>query len=117
MSTPPPSSLNISLPPARTPVHNRSSTTDRYRAKYEDRHLLLGRFADDMSPFFVGPIGAQLFLDRFLPPSDPASVPLFNEGMFTHFVDLLSKKETTSYSEFVRILTHIRHPMPPPRLV
>jgi hypothetical protein len=98
MSTPPPS---FSLPLLGTPIHAWSSTTDRYHPKYEDRNLLLSHFANDMSPFFVGPIGAQVFLNHFLPPSDPASIPLFSMGMFSHFSSLLSKKETTSYDEFV----------------
>jgi len=99
MSTPPPS-LNLPLP-AGTSVHARSSTTDRYYAKHEDRHSILGCFADEMSPFFVGPIGTQVFLDCFLPLSDPTSVPLFSIGMFSKFTELLSKKEVTSYDEFV----------------
>jgi len=70
-----------------------------------------------MTPFFVGPIATQVFLDRFLPPSDPPSDPpsvsLFSKGMFTHFIDLLSKRETASYDEFVSILTHPHRPRRP----
>jgi hypothetical protein len=100
MSTPPPT---FNIPPG-TPVHTRSSTTDGYFPKYEDRNLLLPRFAAKMSPFIVGPIGAQAFLDRFLPPgpapSHPSPVPSLM-GVFDHFIELLSECETSSYDEFV----------------
>jgi hypothetical protein len=97
MSMPP--SLNVSQPPAPgTPMDTWSTSTDMC---YENRKHLL-RLADEMSPFFVGPIGAHVFLDHFLPPpSDPSSVPQFRVGMFKSFIRSLSENETGSCREFV----------------
>ena len=73
---------NHSLLSSSTSVHTRSSTTDRYDPEYECRIDTYSRLADEMGPFFVGPIPVQGFLDFFLPPLSAASVPLFREGMF-----------------------------------
>lgn len=55
-----------------------------------------------MSPFFVGPISAEAFLNRFLPPpSDPSSVPQFPTGLFDDFIKSLSQTESASYDKFV----------------
>jgi hypothetical protein len=74
------------------------------RPKYEDQDAVLSRLAKEMGPFFVGPIGAQAFLDRFLPPgpppSHPSPVPSLT-GLFSHFIGLLNKSEVSSYDEFV----------------
>jgi hypothetical protein len=60
MSMPP--SLNVSQPPAPgTPMDTWSTSTDMC---YENRKHLL-RLADEMSPFFVGPIGAHVFFGPF----------------------------------------------------
>ncbi|KAF8484210.1 hypothetical protein F5888DRAFT_1773518, partial [Russula emetica] len=88
---PPPS--NASLPPG-TPVHTRSTTTDRYIDRYEDRTSIFSRLATEMSPFFIGPISAEAFLNRFLPPPlDPSSVPQFPTGLFDDFIKSLSQTE------------------------
>ncbi|KAF8488032.1 hypothetical protein F5888DRAFT_1755852, partial [Russula emetica] len=100
---PPPS--NASLPPG-TPVHTRSTTTDRYIDRYEDRTSIFSRLATEMSPFFVGPISAEAFLNRFLPPpSDPSSVPQFPTGLFDDFIKSLSQTESASYDKFIEAIS------------
>jgi hypothetical protein len=100
MSTPPP--VNHSLQPTGTPIHTRSGTTDRYDVKYENRHQVLSRLADEMGPFIVGPMASQAFLYSFLPPPPAgSSVPLFTEGMFSSFIDVLEKTELQWYDVFV----------------
>ncbi|KAF8488574.1 kinase-like domain-containing protein, partial [Russula emetica] len=100
---PPPS--NASLPPG-TPVHTRSTTTDRYIDRYEDRTSIFSRLATEMSPFFVGPISAEAFLNRFLPPpSDPSSVPQFPTGLFDDFIKSLSQMESAWYDKFIEAIS------------
>jgi hypothetical protein len=71
--------------------------------KYEDQdHAVLSRLAEEMGPFFVGPIDAQEFLNIFLPaPSALSSAPTFTPGMFKGFIDLLPGKESNLYDLFV----------------
>jgi hypothetical protein len=56
-----------------------------------------------MSPFFVGPMRAEEFLEHFLPdrpdPLDPSSQ--FRVGMFKDFIQILSEKESEWYDVFV----------------
>jgi hypothetical protein len=76
-------------------MHTSSSTTNE--SNYEDR------FARQMSPFFVGPMRAEEFLEHFLPdrpdPLDPSSQ--FRVGMFKDFIQILSEKESEWYDVFV----------------
>ncbi|KAF8494697.1 hypothetical protein F5888DRAFT_1805420 [Russula emetica] len=59
-----------------------------------------------MSPFFVGPISAEAFLNRFLPPpSDPSSVPQFPTGLFDDFIKSLSQTESASYDKFIEAIS------------
>ncbi|KAF8498050.1 hypothetical protein F5888DRAFT_1802953 [Russula emetica] len=59
-----------------------------------------------MSPFFVGPISAEAFLNRFLPPpSDPSSVPQFPMGLFDDFIKSLSQTESAWYDKFIEAIS------------
>src|SRR5260221_11380815 len=69
MSTTPPPQAGPPAPPPSTPIHTRSRTTDRNSFKYADRTSTYRRLSDEMSPYFVGPMPPQLFLDTFFPPS------------------------------------------------
>src|SRR6266566_282232 len=82
-------------------VHTRNSTTGRFKTKNEDQEDVLSCLAEEMGPFFVGPIDAQEFLNLFLPPSALSSAPTFTPGMFKGFIDMLSEKETKLYDPFV----------------
>jgi hypothetical protein len=103
MGTPPPPDSS-SLQPPGTPVHTRSTITggSETKTKYENRSMTLSRLTDEMSPFFVGPITAQEFLDSFLPPPPTgSSVPLFKKGMFNSVTQTLHEQEVKWYSVFV----------------
>jgi hypothetical protein len=101
MPTTPPPNPSLSLPQG-TPVHTRSSTTDQLNPQYDNQPGTLIRLADEMTPFIVGPIRAQDFLNHFLPcPSDSSSLPQFEEGIFKGLIDLRSEKENTWYDRFV----------------
>ncbi|KAF8490326.1 hypothetical protein F5888DRAFT_1638122 [Russula emetica] len=59
-----------------------------------------------MSPFFVGPISTEAFLNRFLPPpSDPSSVPQFPTGLFDDFIKSLSQTESAWYDKFIEAIS------------
>jgi hypothetical protein len=103
MPTTPPPNPSLDLPQG-TPVHTRSSTSDKFNHGYESRDDIFSRLADEMEPFFVGPIPARDFLDHFLPPppSAPSSLPQFTRGMFNHFTEAYSKgQELKLYDPFV----------------
>src|SRR5258708_13032466 len=87
----------ISPPPQPgTPIHTRSTTTDRYGPRYQNRDTILSRLTNKMGPFIIGPISADAFLKSFLPsPLVPLASP-FAVGMFIPLVDMLSKPETES---------------------
>ena len=95
--TPPPTSP---LPLPGTPVHTRSTTTDRFLPKYEDRDAMFRRLSNEMSPYFVGPVPPQEFLDAFLPvTSSLPSVSRFERGMFSDLTEPAS--EAGMYQTFV----------------
>jgi len=88
--------------PSSTPVHTRSRTTDVYALKHHDRGSTIKRLSKEMSPFFIGPMPLQQFLDQFLPPSKPScgtprsrspdSPPCaFETGMFSALVTASSE--------------------------
>ncbi|KAF8264750.1 hypothetical protein EI94DRAFT_1703017 [Lactarius quietus] len=80
-TTPPSNAVPLS---ASTPIHTRSTTTDRYDPKYEARDDIFQRLSDEMDSFFVGPVPLQEFLDDFLPSTLPnSSAPTFKPGMFS----------------------------------
>ena len=81
-TTPPPSSL---APPG-TPFRTDSKMTDQFAPKYEDRLTTLRRLAYDMSPYFVGPVPPQNFLDDLLPLASlppPVNDSTFKKDMFS----------------------------------
>src|SRR5258707_4167518 len=97
--------MSTTFPPLQpgTPIHTRSTTTDRYGPRYQNRDTILSRLANEMGPFIVGPISANAFLKSFLPsPLVPLASP-FVVGMFIPLVDMLSKPKTgsTYYKVFV----------------
>ncbi len=80
-----------------TPIHTSSRMTDQ---QYEDRGGTLQRLSDEMSPYFVGPMPPQVFLDTFLPPSKPSSnASPFKKGMFSALVK--ASLESEMYQKFV----------------
>src|SRR5713226_8364873 len=97
--------MNTTSPPPQpgTPIHTRSTTTDRYGPRYQNRDTILSHLANKMGPFIVGPISTDAFLKSFLPPPLVPLVSLFAAGMFIPLVDMLSKPETESkyYKVFV----------------
>src|SRR5258708_32610225 len=87
----------ISPPPQPgTPIHTRSTTTDRYGPRYQNRDTILSRLANKMGPFIIGPIFADAFLKSFLLPPLVRLASPFAAGMFIPLVDMLSKPETES---------------------
>ena|SRR5258707_8559831 len=96
MSTPPRDSSSLQLP--GTPVHTRSATpgSSEMKTNYENRLMTLSHLTDEMSPFFIGPITAQEFLDSFLPPPlTGTSVPLFEIGMFDSLIQASQRDQET----------------------
>ena len=54
-----------------TPIHLRNTTTNRFDPKFEDRGNAFLRLANEMCPYFLGPVPITTFLDSFLPlPND-----------------------------------------------
>ena len=91
-----------SVPLSGTPVHTCSATTDRFLPKYEDREATFRRLSIEMSPFFVGPMPPQDFLDFFLPStscSPSEAVTNFHPGIFGALVQ--STSEAEMYGNFV----------------
>ncbi len=83
-------------------MHTSSATTSGDSAKCETRSMVLSRLADEMGPFFIGPMTAQDFLDCFLPhPPAGSPVPSFTQGMFREFIQSLSRPEVKWYDVFV----------------
>ena len=77
-------------------MHTRSATTDRFLPKYEDREATFRRLSTEMSPFFVGPVPPQDFLDYFLPStscSTSEAVAKFRPEIFTPLVQSASEAE------------------------
>lgn len=107
--TPNHSLLSPSIP--STPVHTRSSTTDKYDRRYKDRPDNLSRLADEMSPYLVGPIPVGGFLRTFLP-EDGSSTPTFKKGMFKELISLIesaTEPEKKLYDPFVSPDPHVTH--------
>jgi hypothetical protein len=107
-SPPTPPSTTSPTPPSRpcTPIHIRSTTTDRYAPLYQNRESTLCRLAIQICPFLVGPLSADAFLKYFLPPP-PVPLPSpFVVGMFKPLIEVLSKRENPCYKIFVS-LTHV----------
>jgi hypothetical protein len=102
-TTPPPLNASLSVPPS-TPIHARNTTTGRFQPKYENRNLALAHLANEMAPFFVGPVDVHDFFDLFLPPSLALSSVPFTKGMFQSVIKNLKgkkKSELQAYDEFV----------------
>jgi hypothetical protein len=99
-STPP---STTTLLPASTPFRTCNATSNSFDPKYEGRETLYGHLSNEMSPYFVGPMPPQEFLDSFLPLSTPdtsaESVPTFKVGMFSSLTKLTS--EADMYDRFV----------------
>ncbi len=97
--------MSTTSPPLQpgTPIHTRSTTTDRYGPRYQNRDTILSHLTNEMGPFIVGPISADAFLKSFLPPSLVPLASPFVVGIFIPLVDMLSKPETESkyYKVFV----------------
>src|SRR5260370_32232447 len=103
MGIPPPPDSS-SLQPPGTPVHTHSAINggSETKTKYENRSMTLSYLTDEMSPFFIGLITTQEFLDSFLPPPPTgSSVPLFEKGMFNSVIQTLCEQEIKWYSVFV----------------
>jgi hypothetical protein len=92
--TPPPGPLLI----PETPVHTRTTTTDRFGLKFENRGSVFERLSQEMAPYFVGPMPPQDFLDSFLPNSPLNSS--IESGVFTGLTQAAS--EADMYTTFVR---------------
>jgi hypothetical protein len=74
--------------------------SDRSQLSTSAEHYLT--LADEMSPYFVGPMPVVDFLSEFLPPSElslPQVVPSFTQGMFTPVVT--QDEEVEMYDLFV----------------
>jgi len=64
-----------------TPIHTLSNTTSTYSQNHEMRDEYHTRLSNEMSPYFIGPMPAEEFLDRFMPqPSGP--LDSFEKGKF-----------------------------------
>ena len=86
-------------PVVTTPINTGSCTLhhfgNRYRP-YEKHHWAL---AVKMSPYFIGSMPIDAFLDAFLPLLLLQDVPLFMEKLFNHVIAL--GEETGMYDPFV----------------
>lgn len=62
------------LPSSSTPVRPEGRTLDEYgsEVEYKNRTTMMKNLSEEMSPFFIGPMPPQKFLDTFLPPSKPS---------------------------------------------
>jgi hypothetical protein len=106
-STTPPPQAGPPAPPPSTPISTRTRTTDCHSFKFEDRTNTYRRLCNEMSPYFLGPMPPQLFLDTFFPPSDllctasPESprASCFKKGMFSALVN--QSRELQMYNAFV----------------
>ena len=99
-TTPPPLSPDSSLVPPDTPRHHRDSTANQYDLKFDESDSTFTSLADDMGPFFLGPIPAQAFLESFMPPPS-AGARQFVTGMFEPFIKKLPEHEYKWYNVFV----------------
>ena len=80
-----------------TPINTRSHALHHFNGEYWSTNDFYSSLADEMSPYFVGPMPSSNFLDEFLP---LAQVELpFMEGMFDLIVAL--KDESGMYGPFV----------------
>jgi hypothetical protein len=106
MDKTPPS--NTSQLPQSTPIRTQSSTTGKYASKFEGRDSTFDLLANEMGPFFVGPMPPEEFLDEFLPlSSDVLKDSRFKEGMFSPMTKL--SHEGTQYDAFVCFNSYITH--------
>ena len=98
--TPPPPSSAPQIPD--TPIHLRSTTTNKFDPKFEDRHNTFLRLAEEMNPYFIGLVPVLTFLNSFLPLLDDqpnGASTAFNEGMFSAVTNVTSKAKM--YQPFV----------------
>src|ERR1700674_4652658 len=95
-TTPSDDSSHVSLSPD-TPRHHRDSTSSQFSAKYDDdedsTYSTFTSLADEMCPFFFGPIPPQAFLDSFMPP--PSAGSSFTRKMFDPLIRMLSENKHT----------------------
>jgi len=94
--TPPPTNPSLPKHPG-TPVHTLSTTTGRFY-EFEYRSRTFSHLADEIEPFLIRPIPAEIFLELFLSSS---STPPFTNGMFNALVQMHSQHETSWYDVFV----------------
>src|SRR5258708_16263200 len=87
--------MSMTSPPLRpgTPIHTRSTTTDRYGPRYQNRDTILSHLANEMGPFVIGPISTDAFLKSFLPPPLVPLASPFVVAMFILFFYILSKPQ------------------------
>lgn len=102
MSTPTtPTGANLQLPQS-TPVKTGSSTTLPYSSTQKYRIDSCSALAKEVSPYLVGPMPVQDFLDDFFPVDclpHLDDVPAFNRGCYRRTVRV--QNETLAYEPFV----------------
>ena len=87
-----------------TPIHLRNTTTNRFDPKFEDRENAFLWLANEMSPYFLGPVPITTFLDSFLPLlNDKHNCACTTSGkiMFSPLKNVA--KETDMYKPFVHL--------------
>lgn len=82
-----------------TPINTRSHALHRFNGEYWSTNDFYSSLAEEMSPYFVGPMLSSDFLDEFLPRALTQVDPPFTEGMFNSVIT--SKDEVQMYDPFV----------------
>lgn len=88
-----------------TPIKTNSRTLYRFGDRPRGIEEQYQTLAEEMSPYFVGPMPASAFLSKFLPLSKlslPEVVPSYKQGMFKEVVSKrATKAESAMYEPFV----------------
>jgi hypothetical protein len=85
-----------------TPIHTGSRTLYRFDDIFPSSNDHYSALAEEMSPYFVGPMPVDAFLSEFFPTSKlllPEVVPSFTPGMFASVVT--QNEEVRMYDPFV----------------
>ena len=87
-----------------TPIHLHNTTTNRFDPKFEDRENAFLRLANEISPYFLGPVPITTFLDSFLPLlNDKCNHAHTTSGKIIFSLLKNVAKETDMYKPFVHL--------------
>lgn len=100
--TTPPNIINV--PPEGTPLTGKHASSLPFTSTHIMRDERVTAMRSEITERIVGPVSAQEFLDRYLPPANAPSLP-DHEGLMTELAQEMSKirKETQMYNIWVII--------------